>query len=120
MRFWRRRGGRDEHPRDLGGEPVVRGPQGAYYQRLRGEFTKVASNGTLTLTQTQLVFQSRIGKGVTVPMADITDVRDQPIRRFHLMGHDTQLVIATQAGEIGFLLDDSAGWASTVRSQLEA
>jgi hypothetical protein len=40
--------------------------------------------------------------------------------RFHVRGHDSQLVIATQAGEIGFLVTDPAAWAGAIRGQLPA
>jgi len=53
----------------------------------------------------------------------VVEASDQKIRRFHLGGYDSQLVIATGSGEIGFLLDDPSGWAvavSEVRSRLPA
>jgi hypothetical protein len=118
---WRRR--RRETPigQDLGaGEAPLRGPERAYYQRLRGDFSKVASTGKLSLTPTDLVFDSTIGTDVTVPLRDVLDVRDQKIGRFHIGGHDSQLVIATRSGEIGFLLSDPAGWAGAVQAQLPA
>jgi hypothetical protein len=98
--------------------PPIRGPERAYYQRLTGEYSKVSSNGTLTLTTSELAFRSRIGRDVTVPVRDITDVRAQKIRRFHIGGADAQLVIVTALGEIGFLLKDPEGWAGVVHGQL--
>src|SRR5262249_26355009 len=50
----------------------------------------------------------------------VEEVRDQKIRRFHVGGHDSQLVIATRSGEIGFLLEDPAAWADAIRGQLPA
>jgi hypothetical protein len=118
VRFWWRRGGDRPAQDKLGGEPALRGPEGVYYQFRHGHFTKVSSNGSLTLTPTRLIFDSKIGRDVTVPMTEITDIRDEKVQRVHINGHDTQLIIATAAGEIGFILDDSSGWASAVRAQL--
>src|SRR5690349_1649323 len=106
-----RRNQRDQAQQDPDGQQPLRGPDRAYYQRLAGDFSKVSSNGTLTLTATHLIFASRIGVSLTLPLADMQQVRDQEIRRFHLFGHDSQLVIQTRAGQAGFLLKDPAGWA---------
>jgi hypothetical protein len=78
----------------------------------------VASTGTLTLTASELAVRSRIGRDVTVAVSDITDVRAQEIRRFHIGGANAQLAVETARGEIGFLLKDPAGWAEVVRGQL--
>jgi hypothetical protein len=99
-------------------QPPIRGPERAYCQRLRGDYTKVASTGALTLTASELAFHSRIGRDVTVALRDITDVRAQRIRRFHIGGADAQLVIVTALGEIGFVVKDPEGWADIVRGQL--
>ena len=96
----------------------MRGPERAYYQRLAGDYAKVSSNGKLTLTATHVVFNSIIGASVWVPLADVAEVRDQKIRRFHVRGHDSQLVLATRSGEIGFLVADPAAWAGAIRGQL--
>lgn len=80
----------------------------------------VSSNGKLTLTATHLVFDSKIGRDVVVPLADVLEVRDQKIRRFHLYGNDSQVVIATGSGEIGILLADPATWAAAIGAQLRA
>jgi len=80
----------------------------------------VSSNGKLTLTATHVIFDSVIGVDVAVPLQDIAEVRDQKIRRFHLVGHDSQLVIVTPSGHIGFLVADPAGWAGAIRGQLPA
>lgn len=101
-------------------EPPLRGPDRAYFQRLSGDYSKVASTGTLTLTASELAFDSRIGRDVTVALADIVDVRAQKIRRFHIGGADAQLVVQTSRGEIGFLLKDPEGWAEAVRAGLTA
>jgi hypothetical protein len=101
-------------------EPPIRGPERAYYQRLRGEFSKVASTGRLTLMTSELVFESRIGRDVTITLADITDVRAQKIRRFHIGGAGAQFVVATARGEIGFLLKDPEGWAEAVRGTVRS
>jgi hypothetical protein len=45
-------------------------------------------------------------------------VRAQEIKRFHIGGADAQLVIATAAGEVGFLVKDSEEWAGAVQAQL--
>jgi hypothetical protein len=42
------------------------------------------------------------------------------IRRFHIGGHDSQLVISTRSGSIGFLLAHPGGWAEAIRGQLPA
>ena len=99
-------------------EQAIRGPERAYYQRLSGNYSKVASTGSLTLTGSEVAFRSRIGRDVTVALAEITEVRAQKIRRFHIGGADAQLVVATALGEIGFLLKDPDGWAYAVRKQL--
>jgi hypothetical protein len=96
----------------------VRGPERAYYQRLSGQYSKVASNGRLTLTASELAFLSRIGRDVSVALSEVTDVRAQKIKRFHIGGADAQLVIATALGEIGFFVKDPEGWARAVRGQL--
>lgn len=118
---WRRRR-RDQQtpqaPQDPARGQSLRGPERAYFQRLSGDYSKVSSNGKLTLTGTHVVFDSRIGTDVSVPLQDVTEVRDQKIRRFHIGGHDSQLVIATRSGEIGFLLKDPAGWADAIHAQL--
>jgi hypothetical protein len=115
---WRRNRAEAQTGRDLRGEPAIRGPARAYYQRLTGDHSKVSSTGKLLLTATQLCFDSAIGTDVAVPLQDVVEVRDQKIRRFHVGGHDTQLVIATRSGEIGFLVADTAAWAAAVRVQL--
>jgi hypothetical protein len=117
---WRRRHRDQQAQQYPDGQQPLRGPDRAYYQRLAGDFSKVSSNGTLTLTATHLIFASRIGTSLTLPLADVQQVRDQEIRRFHLFGHDSQLVIQTQPGQIGFLLKDPAGWAAAIGSQLSA
>ena len=96
----------------------IRGPARAYYQRLSGDYTKVASTGKLTLTASELAFRSRIGRDVTIALRDITGVRAQKIRRFHIGGTHAQLIVATAQGEIGFLLADPEGWADVVRGAL--
>src|SRR5215469_7518311 len=96
---WRRRRNQ-QTGQDSAGEQPLRGPERAYYQRLAGDYSKVSSNGKLTLTVTHVVFNSFIGASVSVPLADVEEVRDQKIRRFHVRGHDSQLVIATRSGEI--------------------
>ena len=96
----------------------MRGPERAYYQRLAGDYSMVSSNGKLALTMTHLIFTSFIGASVSVPLADVAEVRDQKIRRFHVRGHDSQLVLATRSGEIGFLVADPAAWAGAIRGQL--
>jgi len=98
----------------------LRGPERAYYQRLAGDYSKVSSNGKLTLTGTHVVFDSVIGVDVAVPLEDVAEVRDQKIHRFHVAGHDSQLVIATRSGDIGFLVKDPAAWAGAIRGQLPA
>jgi hypothetical protein len=117
---WRRRNRDQQAGQDSPGEPPLRGPQPAYYQRLTGAYSKVSSNGELTLTATHVIFDSKIGKDVTVALADVHEVRDQKIRRVHVRGHDSQLVIATGSGEIGFLLEDPAAWAAAIGGQLQA
>jgi hypothetical protein len=115
---WRGRRRNQRAQQDLAGGPPLRGPERAYYQRLSGDYSKVASNGKLTLTATHVIFSSVIGASVSVPLRDVSDVRDQKIRRFHVGGHDSQLVIATRSGEIGFLLKDPAAWAGAIRAHL--
>jgi hypothetical protein len=117
---WRGRHRDQQAQQYADGLQPLRGPARAYYQRLAGDFSKVSSNGTLTLTATHLIFASRIGTSLTLPLADVQEVRDQEIRRFHLFGHDSQLVIQTRSGQAGFLLKDPAGWAAAVGSQLSA
>jgi hypothetical protein len=114
---WRRswRSGRAAEP-DYG--PPVRGPSSAYYQYFSGDFTRASKNGQLTLTTDNVVLGGAVGKDVVVPLADITEVSDQPIRRWRLYGHDSQLIIRTAYGQIGFLLADPAGWADAIRAQL--
>ena len=111
---------RDQQERPgLPGGQALRGPERAYFQRLTGDYyTKVSSTGKLTLTATHVVFNSIIGASVSVPLADVAEVRDQKIRRFHVRGHDSQLVLATRSGEIGFLVADPAAWAGAIRGQL--
>jgi hypothetical protein len=53
-----------------------------------------------------------IGVDAAVPLQDVQEVRDQKIRRFHVGGHDSQLVIATRSGDTGFLVADPAAWAA--------
>jgi hypothetical protein len=96
----------------------LRGPERAYYQRLSGAYSKVASNGQLTLTASELAFRSRIARDLSVPLGEIADVRAQEIKRFHIGGADARLVIATAAGEVGFLVKDSEEWAGAVQAQL--
>lgn len=116
-----RPGGTGEQPGPGGtGEQPLRGPQRAYFQRLSGDYPKVSSTGRLTLTATHVVFSSVIGVSVSVPLTDVAQARDQEIRRFHVGGHDSQLVISTASGEIGFLLKDPAGWAAAIGGQLPA
>jgi hypothetical protein len=117
---WRRRHRDQQTGQYPAGEPPLRGPERAYYQRLAGDYSKVSSNGKLALTRTHVIFSSVIGASVSVPLQDVADVRDQRIRRFHVAGHDSQLVIATRSGEIGFLLKDPAAWADAIRGQLPA
>jgi hypothetical protein len=117
---WHRRHRNQQTLQNLANEQSLRGPERAYYQRLAGDYSMVSSNGKLTLTVTHVVFSSFIGASVSVPLADVAEVRDQKIRRFHLIGHDSQLVIATRSGEIGFLVADPAAWASAIRGQLQA
>jgi hypothetical protein len=115
---WRRRH-RDQQPRPGdGGARPLRGPERAYFQRLSGDYPKVSSSGRLMLTATHVTFTSAIGASVSVPLADVAQARDQKIRRFHAGGHDSQLVIATRSGELGFLLTDPAGWAAAIGGQL--
>ena len=115
---WRRRHRNRQTPHDSAAEQSLRGPERAYYQRLAGDYSKVSSNGKLTLTATHVVFNSIIGASVSVPLADVAEVRDQQIRRFHVRGHDSQLVLATRSGEIGFLVADPAAWAGAIHGQL--
>jgi hypothetical protein len=116
---WRR--GRRDRParKDSAAGQSLRGPEPAYYQRLAGAYSQVSSNGTLTLTATHLIFDARIGVDVSVSLEDVDEVRDQQIRRFHLYGHDSQVVGATRSGEIGFLVKDPAAWASAIRGLLQ-
>jgi hypothetical protein len=113
-----------ENPQAPGGAepaaPPLRGPQKAYYQRLAGRHSPVSSNGKLTLTATDLTFRSRIGRSVTVRLPEVRQAEEQPVRRFHLGGHHSQLVITTQSGRIGFLLADPGGWARAISGQLPA
>ena len=115
---WRRRRRNQQTLQELANGQALRGPERAYYQRLAGDYSKVSSNGKLTLTMTHLIFTSFIGASVSVPLADVAEVRDQKIRRFHVRGHDSQLVLATRSGEIGFLVADPAAWAGAIRGQL--
>jgi hypothetical protein len=101
-------------------EQPIRGPERAYYQRLSGDYTIAASNGALSLTSAEIAFRTRFGRDVTVALGEVTDVRAQRFRQFHLFGADAQLVVATARGEIGFMLKDPQGWADAVRSQLPA
>ena len=117
---WRRRHRDQQTRQDSPGGQALRGPGRAYYQRLAGDYSKVSSNGKLTLTVTHVIFNSVIDVDVSVPLQDVVEVRDQEIRRFHVRGHDSQLVIATRSGEIGFLVTDPAAWAGTVQGQLPA
>jgi hypothetical protein len=117
---WRRRPQGDRTRQDAAFGPPLRGPQRAYYQRLTGSYSTVSSNGQLMLTATHVVFDAVIGTGVAVPLADVAGARDQKIRRFHLGGHDRQLVIATRSGDIGFLLKEPAAWAGAISDQLPA
>jgi hypothetical protein len=116
---WRRRHRDQQTWQDSAEGQSLRGPERAYYQRLAGDYSKVSSNGKLTLTVTHVIFNSVIGVDVSVPLQDVAEVRDQKIRRFHVGGHDSQLVIATRSGEIGFL-EDPAAWADAIRGQLPA
>jgi hypothetical protein len=117
---WRRRHRNQRARQQPAVEQSLRGPERAYYQRLAGDYSKVSSNGRLTLTATHVVFSSVMGTDVSVPLQDVHEVRDQQIRRFHVGGHDSQLVIATRSGEIGFLVGDPAAWAGAIRGQLPA
>jgi hypothetical protein len=110
---WRRRRPNKQPPARPGG-PAVHGPDSAYYQYFSGDFSIVSKNGYLILTATHLVFDGRVGADVVVPLQDMTVAEDQPIRRRHLYGHDSQLIIETEAGKIGFLTDDPAGWAAAI------
>jgi hypothetical protein len=102
------------------GDPAVRGPERAYYQRLAGDYTGVSATGRLTLTATWLSFRPRLGVAVVVALRDVTRASEQRIRRFHVGGHHSQLVVDTRSGRIGFLLGDPAGWAEAIRGQLAA
>ena len=115
---WRRRRRNQQTLQELANGQALRGPERAYYQRLAGDYSMVSSNGKLTLTVTHLIFTSFIGASVSVPLADVAEVRDQKIRRFHVRGHDSQLVIVTRSGEIGFLVADPAAWAGAIGGQL--
>src|SRR5215469_7145367 len=117
---WRRRHRDQQTRQDSAGGQALRGPERAYYQRLAGDYSKVSSNGKLTLTMTHVIFNSVIGVDVSVPLQDVVEARDQKIRRFHVRGHDSQLVIATRSGEIGFLVADPSAWAAAVQGQLPA
>ena len=117
---WRRRHRDQQAQQYPAGEQPLRGPERAYFQRLAGDYPPVSSNGRLTLTATHLIFTSVIGTDVSVPLRDVEAARQQQIRRFHRGGHDSQLVIATRSGQIGFLVSDPAAWAGAIRDQLPA
>lgn len=116
---WRRRR-KEKEPRQFPGGSPVRGPEFAYYQYFSGDFSIVRRNGDLVLTATHVVFDGVVGADVVVPLRDITEARDQPIGRWHLYGNDSQLIIKTRSGKIGFLTDDPAGWEAAIASQLRA
>ena len=113
---WRRRR-RNKPPPARPGGPAVRGPESAYYQYFSGDFSIVSKNGYLILTATHLIFDGRVGADVVIPLQDMTVAEDQQIRRWHLYGHDSQLIIETESGKIGFLTDDPAGWAAAISGQ---
>lgn len=116
---WRRRR-RDPQARELPGGPPLRGPEFACYQYFFGDYSIVSKNGTLTLTATHLIFDGAVGADIPVRLLDLTEFRDQPIRRWHIGGFGNQLIIRTRAGKIGFLMDDPAGWEDAIRRQLRA
>jgi hypothetical protein len=55
---------------------------------------------------------------VVIPLQDGPRARKQIIRRFHIGGHDSQLVVTTRSGELGFLLAGPAAWADAINGQL--
>jgi hypothetical protein len=101
---------------DLAAEPAVRGPESAVYRGGTGHFPRVNGNGKILLTSRRLIFRIAIGTDVELALSDIDGVREARVWQRSVRGGYTHMVVRTPAGEVGFFVNDTAGWIAALET----
>jgi hypothetical protein len=100
---------------DLAGEGLVLGPEGAVYRGGTGGYPGLKGNGTIALTGQRLIFVMLVGKGVELPVEDITGVHESKVFKGGVAGGMTHVVVETTRGEAGFFVQDNVRWIAALR-----
>jgi hypothetical protein len=111
-----RRNGRRarEAPPPVVGPGALRGPEKGSYEGGTGSFPKVSGRCTITLTESSLRFDRRIGKTVDIPVDSVRGVRTATTWFGSWRGGNVFVIVQTTEGDAGFLVRDADGWASAI------
>jgi hypothetical protein len=102
----------------LATEPAVRGPESANYHGCTGGYSQVMGNGQLALTARRLLFQKAVGGLVEVALADVTSTGEAKVFNRKVVGGRVHLVVHTRRGDVGYLVQDTAGWRNAIEQAL--
>ena len=99
----------------LTGEKVIKAPESAIYSGGTKPHSSVKGNGRIALTNRRLVFRKLTGPIEEVLVASITGTRQAAWFRGERRGRRVHFVVETvDAGEVGFLVSDTAAWTAAI------
>lgn len=99
---------------ELLAEPPVLGPENGIYRGSTGSYPKVAGNGKIALTERRILFRKTVGKGIDVPLSDVTGVRTDKTFNRSRVGGKVHLVVNTHHGEVAYFVGDLDAWVRAI------
>jgi hypothetical protein len=113
----RPRVGADRLFAEVSAETLVRSPEEAGYRGATASgYPIIKTAGTIAMTERRLVFLSRTGKLIQIPVAEIVGLRTSRVFKSSAAGNRTHLIILTRFGEVGFLVSHTAAWLSAINN----
>jgi hypothetical protein len=93
------------------GETLLRGPDAAVYRGGSAPgFSKLKGNCLVALTDRRVVYRMFVGNGGEIARDRIAGVREDRAFLGGRVGGHTHLILQLTDGEVGFFVQDHAGW----------
>jgi hypothetical protein len=102
---------------EASGEVVLRGPDaGSYRGGSVPGFSKLKGNCLIALTDQRVVYRMFVGDGGEIARHRITGVREDKSFLGSRVGGQTHLILQLTDGEVGFFVQDHAGWLAALKN----
>ena len=98
-------------------ETAIRLPEkGVYRGATAPGYPVVNNNGTIALTERQLIFVTTTGKLIDIPVSEIVGVSEAKVFKTSVRGGRSHLIVRLQSGEVAFYVASNADWISAITS----